>query len=64
MSECDLIEAIVENLEQKRRLCRAESVGDRTIFCPIRRRARITELKATTKRPDRFAASISSTLLL
>ena len=57
MSECDLIiEAIVENLEQKRAAYAAlESVvGDRTIFLSNRSSLCITELAATTKRPDRF----------
>jgi 3-hydroxybutyryl-CoA dehydrogenase len=57
MKECDLvIEAIVEHLEDKRATYAAlESVvGDRTIFLSNTSSLCITELAATTKRPDRF----------
>ena len=57
MSECDLvIEAIVENLEQKSTAYAAlESVvGDRTIVLSNTSSLCITELAAATKRPDRF----------
>jgi 3-hydroxybutyryl-CoA dehydrogenase len=57
LSECDLvIEAIVENLEHKRAAYAAlESVvGDSTIFLSNTSSLCITELAATTTRPDRF----------
>jgi 3-hydroxybutyryl-CoA dehydrogenase len=58
LASCDVvIEAIVENLELKKetyreldRLCKTE-----TIFCSNTSSLTITELSATTRRPDRFA---------
>jgi 3-hydroxybutyryl-CoA dehydrogenase len=58
LKDCDLIvEAIVESLDQKRETYASlESVvGDRTIFVSNTSSLCITELAATTKRPDRFA---------
>jgi 3-hydroxybutyryl-CoA dehydrogenase len=57
LKECDLIiEAIVENLEDKRRTYAALEtiVGDRTIFVSNTSSLCITELAAATTRPDRF----------
>jgi 3-hydroxybutyryl-CoA dehydrogenase len=57
MKECDLVvEAIVENLEDKRRTYAALDavVGDHTIFLSNTSSLCITELAAATKRPDRF----------
>ena len=57
LKDCDLvIEAIIENLEDKRRTYAAleEVVGDRTIFLSNTSSLCITELAAATKRPDRF----------
>jgi 3-hydroxybutyryl-CoA dehydrogenase len=57
LTDCDLIvEAIVENLEQKRQTYASlESiVPDRTIFASNTSSLCITELAAATKRPDRF----------
>jgi len=54
---CDLvIEAIIENLEDKRRTYAAleEVVGEQTIFLSNTSSLCITELAAATKRPDRF----------
>ena len=55
---CDLIiEAIIENVEEKARTFAALDavVGDSTIFCSNTSSLCITELAAKTKRPDRFA---------
>jgi 3-hydroxybutyryl-CoA dehydrogenase len=55
---CDLIiEAIVENVEEKAKSYAALDavVGDDTIFCSNTSSLCITELAAKTKRPDRFA---------
>jgi 3-hydroxybutyryl-CoA dehydrogenase len=57
LTDCDLIvEAIVENLEQKRQTYASlESiVADRTIFVSNTSSLCITELAVSTKRPDRF----------
>ena len=57
MNECDLIiEAIVENLEHKRTAYAALEavIGDRAIVLSNTSSLCITELAATTKRPDRF----------
>jgi 3-hydroxybutyryl-CoA dehydrogenase len=57
LKECDLIiEAIVENLEDKRRTYAALEtiVGDSTIFVSNTSSLCITELAAATTRPDRF----------
>jgi 3-hydroxybutyryl-CoA dehydrogenase len=56
--ECDLvIEAIVENVDEKRKAYTALDavVGDHAIFCSNTSSLCITELAASTKRPDRFA---------
>src|SRR6185436_3402132 len=56
--ECDLvIEAIVENLDEKRATYAAleQVVPDRTIVVSNTSSLCITELAAATKRPDRFA---------
>jgi 3-hydroxybutyryl-CoA dehydrogenase len=56
--ECDLvIEAIVENVDEKRKAYAALDaiVGDHAIFCSNTSSLCITELAASTKRPDRFA---------
>ncbi len=56
--QCDLvIEAIVENLEEKTKCFAALEgiVGPDTIFCSNTSSLCITELAAQTKRPDRFA---------
>jgi 3-hydroxybutyryl-CoA dehydrogenase len=58
MKDCDLIiEAIVENLDDKRETYAALEgvVGDRAIFVSNTSSLCITELAATTTRPDRFA---------
>ena len=58
MAQCDLvIEAIIENIEDKRKSYAALDgvVGQGTIFCSNTSSLCITELAATTKRPDRFA---------
>ena len=55
---CDLIiEAIVENVEEKRKTFAALDaiVGEATIFCSNTSSLCIQELAANTKRPDRFA---------
>jgi 3-hydroxybutyryl-CoA dehydrogenase len=57
LKDCDLIiEAIVENLDDKRQTYAALEtvVGDRTIFVSNTSSLCITELAAATKRPDRF----------
>ena len=58
LSSCDLIvEAIIENVEEKRKAYAAidAAVGAHTIVCSNTSSLCITELAATTKRPDRFA---------
>src|SRR6185503_16468921 len=57
MGPCDLIiEAIIENLDEKAGAYRAldQVVGDHAIFTSNTSSLCITELAATTKRPDRF----------
>jgi 3-hydroxybutyryl-CoA dehydrogenase len=57
LKDCDLvIEAIIENLEDKRRTYTALEavVGEPTIFLSNTSSLCITELAASTKRPDRF----------
>ena len=57
LKDCDLvIEAIVENLEQKRQTYAAleQVVNEHTIFLSNTSSLCITELAAATKRPDRF----------
>jgi 3-hydroxybutyryl-CoA dehydrogenase len=57
MKDCDLIiEAIIENLEEKRKTYAAleQVVGAQTIFLSNTSSLCITELAAATKRPDRF----------
>jgi 3-hydroxybutyryl-CoA dehydrogenase len=57
LEDCDLvIEAIVENLDEKRRTYAALEpiVGAHTIFASNTSSLCITELAAATKRPDRF----------
>jgi len=57
LKDCDLvIEAIVENLDEKRRTYAAIEpiVGEHTIFASNTSSLCITELAAATKRPDRF----------
>jgi 3-hydroxybutyryl-CoA dehydrogenase len=57
LKDCDLvIEAIIENLEDKRRTYAALEavVGEQTIFLSNTSSLCITELAAATKRPDRF----------
>jgi 3-hydroxybutyryl-CoA dehydrogenase len=57
LATCDLIiEAIVENLDEKRRTYAAIEpiVGEQTIFASNTSSLCITELAAATKRPDRF----------
>jgi 3-hydroxybutyryl-CoA dehydrogenase len=57
LKECDLIiEAIIENLEEKRRTYAAleQVVNDHTIFLSNTSSLCITELAAATRRPDRF----------
>jgi 3-hydroxybutyryl-CoA dehydrogenase len=58
LSDCDLvIEAIVENLDEKRQTYAALEplVGTQTIFASNTSSLCITELAAATRRPDRFA---------
>jgi 3-hydroxybutyryl-CoA dehydrogenase len=58
LAPCDLvIEAIVENIDDKRTSYAAldSVVGQNTIFCSNTSSLCITELAATTKRPERFA---------
>jgi 3-hydroxybutyryl-CoA dehydrogenase len=58
LSSSDLvIEAIVENLDVKREVYRALDAlcGPETIFCSNTSSLTITEMAASTKRPDRFA---------
>ncbi len=58
LRDCDIvIEAIVENAEAKKEAYRALDghVGDQTIFASNTSSICITELAASTKRPDRFA---------
>jgi 3-hydroxybutyryl-CoA dehydrogenase len=58
LASCDLvIEAIIENIEDKKKSYAALDavVGQHTIFCSNTSSLCITELAATTKRPDRFA---------
>jgi 3-hydroxybutyryl-CoA dehydrogenase len=58
LAGCDLvIEAIIENIEDKKQSYAALDavVGRHTIFCSNTSSLCITELAATTKRPDRFA---------
>ena len=58
LAECDLlIEAIVENLELKKETYKALDAACKpeTIFCSNTSSLTITEMSATTKRPDRFA---------
>jgi 3-hydroxybutyryl-CoA dehydrogenase len=58
MKECDLvIEAIIENVDEKKKAYEALDglVGGHAIFCSNTSSLCITELAATTKRPDRFA---------
>jgi 3-hydroxybutyryl-CoA dehydrogenase len=57
LKDCDLIiEAIIENLEEKRKTYAAleQVVGAQTIFLSNTSSLCITELAAATKRPDRF----------
>ncbi len=58
LASCDLvIEAIIENVEDKKKSYAALDavVGPQTIFCSNTSSLCITELAATTKRPERFA---------
>ncbi len=58
LKDCDLIiEAIVENVEEKTKAFGVLDgiVNDRTIYCSNTSSLCITELAARTKRPDRFA---------
>ena len=58
LRSCDLIvEAIIENVEEKRKAYAALDaiVGSHAIVCSNTSSLCITELAATTKRPDRFA---------
>ena len=58
LKDCDLIvEAIIENVEEKTRAFTAldRVVGDHAIFCSNTSSLCITELAARTQRPDRFA---------
>ena len=58
LASCDLIiEAIIENVDEKKKSYGALDavVGEQTIFCSNTSSLCITELAATTKRPDRFA---------
>ena len=57
LADCDLvIEAIVENLEEKRRTFQSleEKVGDNAIFASNTSSLTITQIAMATKRPDRF----------
>jgi 3-hydroxybutyryl-CoA dehydrogenase len=57
LRDCDLvIEAIVENLDEKKRTYQALEpvIGDRTIIVSNTSSLCITELAAATRRPDRF----------
>jgi 3-hydroxybutyryl-CoA dehydrogenase len=57
LRECDIvIEAIVENLDEKKRTYHAleDVISDRTIILSNTSSLCITELAAATKRPDRF----------
>jgi 3-hydroxybutyryl-CoA dehydrogenase len=57
LRDCDvIIEAIVENLDEKARTYQSleDVIGDRTIILSNTSSLCITELAATTKRPDRF----------
>ena len=58
LADCDLVvEAIIENLEEKRKVYAAIEavVGEGTILCSNTSSLCITELAAATTRPDRFA---------
>jgi 3-hydroxybutyryl-CoA dehydrogenase len=58
LAGCDLVvEAIIENVEDKKQSYAALDavVGEHAIFCSNTSSLCITELAATTKRPDRFA---------
>jgi 3-hydroxybutyryl-CoA dehydrogenase len=58
LASCDLIiEAIIENVDDKKKSYGALDavVGEQTIFCSNTSSLCITQLAATTKRPDRFA---------
>jgi 3-hydroxybutyryl-CoA dehydrogenase len=58
LATCDvIIEAIVENLDEKRRTYAAIEpiIGEHTIFASNTSSLCITELAAATKRPDRFS---------
>jgi 3-hydroxybutyryl-CoA dehydrogenase len=58
LKDCDLVvEAIIENVDEKARAYGVLDglVGADTIFCSNTSSLCITELAATTKRPDRFA---------
>jgi 3-hydroxybutyryl-CoA dehydrogenase len=58
LAACDLvIEAVIENIEDKKQSYAALDavVGQHTVFCSNTSSLCITELAATTKRPDRFA---------
>ena len=58
LRSCDLVvEAIIENVEEKRKAYASLEaiVGAQTIVCSNTSSLCITELAATTKRPDRFA---------
>jgi len=58
LASCDIVvEAIIENVEEKKKSYAALDavVGADTIFCSNTSSLCITELAATTKRPDRFA---------
>jgi 3-hydroxybutyryl-CoA dehydrogenase len=58
LASCDLVvEAIIENIEDKKKSYAALDgvVGQHTIYCSNTSSLCITELAATTKRPDRFA---------
>jgi 3-hydroxybutyryl-CoA dehydrogenase len=57
LSESDLvIEAIIENIDAKKTAFAAveEVVGDETVFCSNTSSVCITELAASTRRPDKF----------
>jgi len=58
LKDCDIvIEAIIENVEEKAKVFAAVEavVGEQTILCSNTSSLCITELAAKTKRPDRFA---------